>query len=373
MSTELNQMKHIDSEIIGVSALTGDIVPMDEWAEQVDIVDPKHNKRIDGRIIRKLLGVNGKSWSPDLFRDPNTIVRVGKAALESAEILPDEVEAIITVSCTPYELNLGQDSFRFARALGLSEDVLLIHLETGCGGLARMMNIVNKLSVNTILVLAYNVVSSMTIMDGPNRLAYFNGYHPMENLVWMSAALFSDGAGGIVLRRTEKNTGFAFYTRDAHSFGDGPPFTDPIVHFPGGGVLHPPGFHNCEASMFFAMSGRIIAEYYNKGMMLNHQSLLDVQPNYVDEVRRIYTHQAGPALVKSFKELSGISSDKAPSNAQEIGNTVSSCTIQLLYEDIEKGIVKEGDTICFSVVGAGPERGAFLIPNKTRKVVHVLS
>jgi hypothetical protein len=43
-----------------------------------------------------------------------------------------------------------------------------------------------------------------------------------------------------------------------------------------------------------------VKRYYTKGMMLNHAALEAALPGYVDRVRRIYTHQASPALVDEF-------------------------------------------------------------------------
>ena len=163
----------------------------------------------------------------------------------------------------------------------------------------------------------------------------------------------------MVLKRDDDSKGYTFYSRDQQSFGERPGFEDPIVHFPGGGVMHPPGCGNNDDLMAFAMSGRIIADYYNHGMLLNHEKLLEREPDYVDNVQRIYTHQAGPSMVKNFKEIAQITDAKAPSNAAELGNLVSPCTLKLFHDDVMDETVSEGDEVCFSVVGAGPERGAF--------------
>jgi 3-oxoacyl-[acyl-carrier-protein] synthase-3 len=104
-------------------------------------------------------------------------------------------------------------------------------------------------------------------------------------------------------------------------------------------------------------------------MMLNHRALLAARSSYIADARRIYTHQASPALVESFARLAELSPDKAPSNARQYGNLVSPCTAKMLHDDLATGTVGTGDTVCVSVVGAGPERGAFLLPVAVREVV----
>ena len=63
----------------------------------------------------------------------------------------------------------------------------------------------------------------------------------------------------------------------------------------------------------FWNGGRSDQAVLRQGMMLNHKNLSHHRPDYLQETRRIYTHQASPRLV-------------------------------------------------FTVVGAGPERGAFILP-----------
>ncbi|MBC3844414.1 hypothetical protein GXW82_42635 [Streptacidiphilus sp. 4-A2] len=112
----------------------------------------------------------------------------------------------------------------------------------------------------------------------------------------------------------------------------------------------------------FGLNGKALARYYAGGMMLNHQALERALPGYVDAVRRIYTHQAGPELVQDFAELAGLPAGKAPTNVRQLGNLVSAATPALFYADLLDKEIANGDLACFSVVGAGPERGAFVAP-----------
>ncbi len=44
------------------------------------------------------------------------------------------------------------------------------------------------------------------------------------------------------------------------------------------------------------------------------------------------------------------------------GNLVSASTAKMLHDDLFRGDIADGDLICASVVGAGPERGAYVLP-----------
>jgi 3-oxoacyl-[acyl-carrier-protein] synthase-3 len=96
------------------------------------------------------------------------------------------------------------------------------------------------------------------------------------------------------------------------------------------------------------------------------KNLSRLQPGYLDQVRKLYTHQASPMLTNSFLnsliEQCNISKDKIGINVVKYGNRVTTSTLKLLDDDLKTGVIEFGDKICISLVGAGPERGAFIIP-----------
>src|SRR5262249_53703796 len=127
-----------------------------------------------------------------------------------------------------------------------------------------------------------------------------NDTHPSRDKLWMSPAIFSDGAAAMVLCRDEEADGCAVYSRDSLSFGDGPGFGDRLIDYTGGGGLHPPRTPGSEELACYAMSGESVKRYYSQGMMLNHEDMARHRPSYLHESKRIYVHQSSPRLVESF-------------------------------------------------------------------------
>jgi 3-oxoacyl-[acyl-carrier-protein] synthase-3 len=348
--------------IAGTASRIGDVVSTEEWADVLQIPHRSGVGHVDGAIARKVLGINGKSWSPRLFRDPNTVTEVARTALERAGVPGRDLDAVIVVTCTPYEIQLDQDSFRFLRALGVSDDVPPLQLAAGCAGVARASRVAAMLDADNVLIVSYNLPSCYTISpDGEvNPLLRGNTQHPFGEILWASPGSFSDGVAAIVLRRDERSRGFVFYSRDAQSFGEGPGVTDSLVHFPGGGALHPIGFPGSDRLACFGVNSERVKEYYVKGMTLNHELLRATRPDFEETVSRVYTHQASPALVADFVKRSALPLHKAPTHSRELGNLVTPSTIKLLDDDIASGALLDGDEICVSVVGAGPERGVLV-------------
>jgi len=348
--------KPLPYALTGLSTLIGRVLTIDEWADAAQIPERSSMGVMSGALVERVLGISGKSWDPELFADLNRIISVARDALLSANLEPQEIDTMIVVTCSPYEMMLDQDAFRLARELGLPDEVVPIQIGAGCAGLARAAALAAQLSASNLLVITYNTPSRVTgdLKGGVSPLYRSNKVHPLGRTLWASAGIFSDGAAALVFSRQPGAEGLVLYSRDALSFGDEPGFADPLIH--------PVGTPGAAELSCYGMNGPEVKRYYSKGMMLNHAALETALPGYVDRVRRIYTHQASPALVDEFARLADLPSYKAPTNARQFGNLVSASTAKMLHDDLFRGDIADGDLICASVVGAGPERGAYVLP-----------
>jgi 3-oxoacyl-[acyl-carrier-protein] synthase III len=349
--------------IDAVASVVGKNISVDEWAEQHRVPDRKDATRtLDGADIRRITGVERKSWDPALFRDFSPIVEVVREAVHRADVAIEKIDAVLLVTSTPFYAQLGMDGFELLRRLGVPDHVVPIQLQAGCAAMARAMHVLGHMNAERALIIAYEVSSPYMV----SPVYYQNREHPLREHLWMSAALFGDGAAALVVSRREKPTGFSFYSRDSQSFGDGPAFDDPLIHYPGGGALHPPGTAGAEDMAAFGMNGEATKRYYAQGMMLNHRTFAARMPDYLKQSKRIYMHQASPRLVEEVRKVFmtelGVKSEQIPTNARMLGNIVAPATLKLLDDDVCNGAVGPGDQVCFSVVGAGPERGGFVIP-----------
>lgn len=366
-------MNDLSYQISGVATLIGRVININEWAKLAKIPDRQTGKLMEGAKVKRILGIESKSWDPQLFQRKETVVSVAQTALDSAHLKPEEIDAALIVTCSPYQIMLDQDAFQLFRTLGLPDSVVPIQLSAGCGGLARALAVAARLQAKNVLIVTYSLASCVTGDNraGVNYAYQNNSTHPVGHKLWASPGLFSDAAAAVVLTRDETSDGLVFYSRDSLRFGDEPGFEDPLIHYLGGGALFPPGTPEAAALSAYGMNGKEVKRYYSKGMMLNHTTLLNVRPNYVEEVRRIYTHQASPALIEDYAEKARLPREKVPTNAHKYGNLVSPCTLKMLHDDLLDETVGERDEICVSVVGAGPERGAFIVPVNVRETLEV--
>src|SRR5688572_3723506 len=171
-------------EIVGCASTIGEVISIDEWAAAMKIPDSKRGGILSGAEVQRIIGVESKSWEPRKFRDPQVVTDVARRALALSGTEPRDVEAVILITCTPYQVMLDQDAFRMLRELGIPDHVVPIVLGTGCAGLARAAALTAMLGESTVLWISYNLASCMTFHEdhGPNPIYQQNASHPLAGI-----------------------------------------------------------------------------------------------------------------------------------------------------------------------------------------------
>jgi 3-oxoacyl-[acyl-carrier-protein] synthase-3 len=351
----------IPYSIDAVASIVGKTITVNEWVRQVKIPNRKvPGTFLSGEDVTRITGIQRKAWDPERFRDITPVVDVTRLALERASAKIEDIDMVIMLTSTPFLPMLNMDGFELLRRLGCPDHIVPLHLHAGCAAMARAMHMLSYTFAKRALIVAYEASSAYML----SPLYYENEKHPLKDALWMSPAIFSDGAAAAVLTRQPEPVGFSFYSRDSQSFGDDAGFVDPLVHYLGGGGLAAPGTPGAEELAVFAMNGEATKRYYQKGMMLNHRMLERGLPGYLKVTKRVYAHQASPRVVEEFRNVliqeAGARPEQVPKNVDRHGNLVAAATFTLMDEDLAAGAIASGDRVCFSVVGAGPERGGFI-------------
>ncbi|PHS68079.1 MAG: 3-oxoacyl-ACP synthase [Flavobacterium sp.] len=165
--------------------------------------------------------------------------------------------------------------------------------------------------------------------------------------------IFSDGAGAVVLEKTEGEGGILAHESATHAYEEA------------SYIFFGQSFNkeNTDGTRYIKMLGRKIYEF-----ALNHvpnamKSCLEKANVDIKDVKKILIHQANEkmdeAIVIRFYKLFGLEMPKhiMPMSIDKLGNS-SVATVPTLYDLILKGEMKdhqinEGDVIIFASVGAG--------------------
>ncbi len=298
-----------------------------------------HSLNFDCATGRKLSAETGLDFAE----------RAARQAMEAAGVEADRIDQLCLTTCTPDCLHFMADTIALHRRLGLRATTVVSQTDSGCAGLAKVLQEVRAYAHQasghwTALVVATNDVSSFVACEQYKRVPG----------AWLSAALFADGAGAVVL-----GEGKGPRLMDTYCAVDG---DHPLVVYHGGGAAVPPNPGTLDEHAY-VMDGRDVAAQFGPAMQRAWLRLSETWKLTVEDVRRWYVHQTNYRFIEGFTAALGISPDRVPHNVDRIGNTVSASTLLLLDEDIRQGRLPEDGPVVFLWVGAGMlEGGALFLP-----------
>ncbi|KKU12005.1 MAG: 3-oxoacyl-[acyl-carrier-protein] synthase, KASIII [Parcubacteria group bacterium GW2011_GWC2_45_7] len=284
------------------------------------------------------------------FSDTDLAEQAARRALEDANLEGGAIDHLVHISCTPDKLHFMYSAIELHRRLGLGCHARVEHIDSGCAGIAKGIEM-----ACTYLQAASQPTRRALIVASNTPSPFFVDWRRyVEKKHWLSAVVFADGAGAMVLQATaELNTGIqeCFYEVDG---------THPLVDYPAGGVLNPTTADNV-AEHLYMMDARDVAVQFQPAMSHNVERLGLGSPEKRARLDRVYIHQANRWFVEGFAHHAGIPLDRIPVNIVDYGNTSAASTLILLDEDRRAGRVKGGDSLCFLWVGAGMMMGGALV------------
>jgi 3-oxoacyl-[acyl-carrier-protein] synthase III len=278
-------------------------------------------------------------------------------ALRMSGIAPREVDVLIVVTCTPDRPRFSHDAMELQRRLDMRPGAHCFVVDSGCGGSLYMLDMVARMleagGARTAAIVGTNFTSPMIDrevygQDGPL------GEDGKTISPYLSAYVFGDGAGAIVVRREQ---GSSLGIR-ASIAGNG---SHDLVRAPGGGALSPAyGDRYRAVDHAFIVNGRLVAATYLHTMARTMTAIAREVDCPLHLVERFYLHQANERLLLTLADRVGLRADQIASNIARIGNTSSAGMFMLLADDLEQGRVSigGGSPVVFAAIGAGVHYGA---------------
>ncbi|UXI02640.1 ketoacyl-ACP synthase III [Photobacterium sp. TY1-4] len=287
--------------------------------------------------IRTRTGIESRHIS---HVDTSDMARVaGARALAAAGIEASELDLIIIATCSPDTL-IPNIASKVQRELGAGK-AAAFDMNAACTGFLY------GLETATRMIQAGNYRHALVI--GAEHLSWYLDWSKRD-----TAVLFGDGAGAVVLSRTEQESGLL-----EAQLGCDPEGRD-VLAIPGFGT-HMDRFNPDAGHFAFDFVGREIFRRAVRGMgaaanMVLERSGLDSQG-----IDIVIPHQANKRIIEALCDHAGIPLEKAFVNIQKYGNTSAATVPIALCEAVESGRVQPGSTILSAAFGAGLTWGASLI------------
>ncbi len=287
--------------------------------------------------IRSRTGIENRRISHVNTSELATVA--AKRALACAGIEAKDVDVIIVATCSA-DTFIPNIASKVQQSLGVA-GAAAFDLNAACTGF------IYGLETATRLIQAGNYKHALVI--GAERLSFMIDWAARD-----TAVLFGDGAGAVVLSRTEQQLGLQQALIGCDSEGRD------ILAIPEFGT-NMDRFAADNGHFKFHFAGRDIFKRAVKGMGGAVQTVLQRSAMNTQDIDILIPHQANLRIIQTLADLAGIEQERAFVNIHNYGNTSGATVPIAICEALEQGRVKAGDNILLAAFGAGLTWGAGLL------------
>jgi len=305
----------------------------DELAEMVDTSDEWITTRT-GIKVRHIVSENESTAS--------LATEAAKKALATANLDPKDLELIIVATITPEMVFPSTASF-VQRALH-ARKAWVFDLAAACSGFLYGISIVQQFiqsgQIKNALVIGAETLTKIT--DWTDR---------------SSCILFGDGAGAIVLERSEDGQKGILYST-MHSDGNRWEALNCQAYgsrYPVNKKLDDP------KKVYMQIKGREVYQQAIRRIVETVNHCLEACNMSTDEIGMLISHQMNARIIESAAKRLKLPDEKVFINIDEYGNT-SAASVPIAFDEcVRKGKIKRGDIVILVAFGAGLTWAANLI------------
>jgi len=309
------------------------ILTNDELAEMVDTSD---------EWIKTRTGIEVRHITTEDESTAFLATQAAEKALATANLDPKDVELIIVATITPEMVFPSTASF-VQRALK-AKKAWVFDLAAACSGFVYGLSIVQQF-----------------IESGRHKNALVIGAETLTKITdWTdrgSCVLFGDGAGAVVLERSEDGRKGVLYST-MHSDGNRWDALNCQAYgsrYPVSKKLDDP------KKVYMQIKGREVYQQAIRRIVETVKNCLHACDLTIDDVAMLVSHQMNARIIESAAKRLKLPDEKVFINIDEYGNT-SAASVPIAFDDcVRKGRIKQGDIVILVAFGAGLTWGANVI------------
>jgi 3-oxoacyl-[acyl-carrier-protein] synthase-3 len=299
------------------------VVTNDDLAQLVDTSD---------EWIVDRTGIRERRFAAEDEALSDLALPAAQTALEQAGVTSREIDLLIVATVTA-DMQFPSTAAILADQLGASE-AAAYDLAAGCTGF--MYGIAQ----------AYGMVES-----GLSRRSLVIGADVLSKLMNFSdrstCVLFGDGAGAVVVERAA-GEGFLGFELGADGAGG------KDLHLPAGGSRMPTTAETVASGAHYVhMNGREVFKFATRVLVSSARAVLEQCDLSIEDVDVYVPHQANVRIIDHAVAKLGIPKEKVIVNVDRYGNTSSASIPLALADAAASGLLKQGDTVLMTGMGAG--------------------
>ena len=282
-------------------------------------------------------GMKRRHWTSDNEATSDLASAAAEAALVHAGLQAADIDCFIVATVTP-DYYFPATACLVATRLGAREKPAF-DIAIACSGFIYGLTIASGLIRSGVYrrVMLIGAESLSKILDKEDR---------------STAILFGDGAGAVILERSEEDS---FLSCDLGADGSRPE----LLYAHGSGSREPLDHAALDAKLHLIhMQGRETFKLAVNKMVESTGSVLSKANLDKTDIAFLIPHQANKRILDATARYLGLPEDKVVINIAEYGNTSAASIPMALSETVRAGRVKPGDLIVFVAFGGGLSWGA---------------
>ena len=268
-------------------------------------------------------------------------IAAGRRALERAGMRPGRLDLIVVATCTPDRIVPACAPLVQAALGALSAGAFDVNAACAgfLSGLASASGLIRCGAMSRALVIGAEVMTRFVDWRDPK-----------------TSVLFGDGAGAVVLERTETPGGLLSVELGAEGSGAS------LIEIPAGGCARPASEETVRGGEHtIRMNGTEVYRAAVRTMSSAAQRAMTAALLDPDAIDLLICHQANQRIIGEVGARLGIAPERVFSNVERYGNTSAASIPIALCEAAEEGRIDAGSRVLLSAVGAGLTWGAGVV------------
>ena len=256
-------------------------------------------------------------------------------ALANAGMTGADIDLIIIATSTPDD-TFPSTATKVQHQIG-AHSAIAFDVQAVCAGFVYALDVADAMlsSGRARRALVIGAESFSKILDWEDR---------------STCVLFGDGAGAVLLERSESPDGFGVLASRLHADGA----HRDILYVDGGPSSSGTVGH-------LRMEGNKVFRHAVEKLSSVMDEVLDAAGMVVDQVDWLVPHQANIRIIEGMQKKMGLGDDRVVKTVHDHANTSAASIPLALSSAVEDGRIKNGQVLAFEAIGGGLVWGASLV------------
>src|SRR5258705_1545465 len=285
-------------------------------------------------------GINERRWiDPAKDTVANMAAKAARMALQNARLVEKDIDFIVFATITPDYFFPGSGVL-LQRELGLDGKIAALDIRNACSGFIYALSVADQFiktgMYKTILVIGAEIQSTALDISTRGR---------------NTAVIFGDGAGAVVLQRSDKPG-----VLSTHLHSDGRFAEEFYVKDPGSSRPH--AERQSEqildtTSFKVVMNGSQVFKHAVVRFIEVINEALEKNNLKKEDITLLVPHQANLRISQFIQQKLALRDDQVYNNIMRFGNTTAASIPIAMSEAWTEGRIKENDVLCLAAFGSG--------------------